>query len=427
MSNHYLYAIKYEYGIKIGYSCDYEKRLACYKSSGAEINNIHTVKIPSRQSETNLKQCMKELNLIVDVPNNNQAEEVYRLTEEQAKEIMNILQEGRVLDANLVNTVTKGSRLGVIYMTYMQINEKYDIFYKKPLFQRDLNREHVKAISEYIKTCYIEPHYYLPTIVLAKTTNDHYYIIDGLHRCAAINLIDKTHPCMQMQIPVYIYQELDIADQIKLFRNINKSRPVPQIYLDDEYLANIKKSLITNIKKTYGINSVFIKDTKKTFDFSMCETKLNHLLTNESINHLLSNEIIDDISEGSIFKFIVELNQELLTSLVTLLEIGDLSEISMDMDPDVMDFVIKYYCHVNNIKAKSLKHKTFINAIKVINQYHLDMKNINKKITSRRTTNVKKSNIKKSSIITPFVLGLINKTDLLTAYNHIKQNDFILQ
>ncbi len=314
-----LYAIKVHHGIKIGYAKDASSRIKSHKTLGMSVPVLKIVSIDDSSIDGQLKKYMKELKLIVSVPDNTQTTEVYNMTDRQSIALLNYIEAFQEISIRAIKDVMNGDAfVKYVDLSYLDICNNYGSQYKRPIFQRGVSQERVNQIKEFIMENYAKRNYYMPTILMAKSDeeNERYIIIDGQHRCAAISAIPKSHPCMQNNIQVVIYPILTTKEQLGLFRDINKSVPVPAIYLDSEYVVELLRKVCERLDKNYGIVVNRNKQLNK-FSHEINYNVLFELITNDNLNNLWQQEVIMGISDRDVFQFLKEFNAALIDEINT--------------------------------------------------------------------------------------------------------------
>ncbi len=387
----YLYSIRVSSGIKIGYASNVDRRLSQHKTLGEPVVLIKVIKIEDRSIDGTFKKILKKLDLVVSVSNNDQATEVYNLTEDQCIAILEYIDCHQSITEQAVKNIIDGKT--EVYhtdITYGEICDSYGSKYKKPRFQREVSDIRVDNLKTFILENYQTKSFYLPPVILARLPedNERYSIIDGQHRCAAISLIDRAHPCMANKLLVVIFPTLTLADQLRLFRNINKSAPVPHLCLDKVYITDIMETLCTKITKEYGN---VIKEGAKTTKFSSTlHTKtLDEFVTEENINKLWNQEILEAVNVDDIFEFLKDLNDNIRVKMIHIA--GDPLILQSDSKYTNMKALLPFFKMING----NLKESTEKDLLKAI-------------------TEIRKQKKK-------FVLGLI-RVPILDAYRNLTES-----
>jgi len=314
-----MYAIKLSKGVKIGWSVNIESRISTYKTLGEPVKLIKQIDVKNRKYEEDLKQIMKKLKKILDT--NGTATEVYDLTEEQAVEILEHIAKNKQITEEDVVNILKSVESPQSFMNFTYLELCKEINPNVPRFQREACIDHVVEIKKYILEKNNTPCYYLSNIILCKT-HQTYLIIDGQHRILAIQEIYKEtpdHPVLQNMIQCVIFKNLTREEQISLFISVNKSRQMPELYLDKNYFNNTRNSIIKAFRTKY--KSSIIEESKKKLNFRdtiVIDNALGPLLNNEVLPKLLCNNCIETSSATSIFQFMDNINEKIRNSICKL-------------------------------------------------------------------------------------------------------------
>lgn len=127
-------------------------------------------------------------------------------------------------------------------------------------FQRPVDKKRVNNIKSYIENNHTRSEFVLPPILLNRISNagiHEYYIIDGQHR---IEAIVKLSDFYNFPIHLCIKQDLNETQEKSAFVNINKSEPVPIIYLSPEAITTLLKEFKTKLHNKYPQH---VKDSSK--------------------------------------------------------------------------------------------------------------------------------------------------------------------
>lgn len=147
----------------------------------------------------------------------------------------------------------------------LTIQEIQDLFNAKvfvfPDYQRPVNEERLEEIKNYFIKTYNTPTFYVPEVVLNKVGNS-INIIDGQHRIRALmRIVGKDREDMKdFKLSVVLKHNLSEEDEKKIFLNINKSVPCPNMYLHPDTETKIIKEFKENILNTFG--NKIVKTTK---------------------------------------------------------------------------------------------------------------------------------------------------------------------
>ena len=179
------------------------------------------------------------------------------------------------------------------FITFHKINRLINHgLLKKPKYQRDLDESRVEKIYSYILTDVNDGSFMLGSIILSFRGGI-LYVIDGLHRIWAINrIMDRSEKNLKdNSISVILMQDLDIAGEKKVFKNINLSLPVDKIITHDDeikkYVDVVEKLVNTHWKS-------FMKNTK---GFTIPNININ-LLKHDLVNR---NLVRHKIENGEVF------------------------------------------------------------------------------------------------------------------------------
>ncbi len=316
------YCVEYPEGIKIGWGKDIDKRLSSHRSSGASIKVFAKSECRDKKIDDDLRKILYELGLRVSVKDNPQTTEVYKLSISQTEKILEYIRSTGEITKEFVTDLIEGREEPEnTEISYLEIRSYYGSKYKRPSYQRDVDKEHVDSIKKYIETNYNLRNFYLPPILLAKESrdDDKFIIIDGQHRCAAIHEINKSHPCMIKKVPVTIYPVLPMAQQISLFKCINSSKPMPAIKIADNYMDLIKNRVIKDLCNKYGIDLI----DKNAILYST-------IFCDDTLNKLLDDEAIADVTDRTIYDLIDTLNTYMNDKITEIIERKDYLKIASE-------------------------------------------------------------------------------------------------
>lgn len=224
-------------------------------------------------------------------------------------------------------------------------------------YQREPNLTHINAIKTYILDNYQDPTFYLPPILVAGLNPA--YILDGLHRCLAIESIPDSHPCLNLLTTIHHFPNAEPNKQVTMFQNINKCIPVPDIYLKPNYLEMYRDTIYNKLISYYGVQLV---DQ---------QIEPSHCIGRGLINHYVSEDNI---------KKIMKTNPDALRVLFDNLhilsrQINQLAGQFIFNDPDSF---VTYYKRVNYQASHFHKFYLFIH---VINKFDVSKKKLRISIT----------------------------------------------
>jgi hypothetical protein len=261
----------------------------------------------------------------------------------------------------------------IVKKTLLDIKNMYGSKIIRYRHQRPINTEHTLEIKEYIETSYNKEEFYLPPIILVPNNNDQFEIIDGLHRCAAIaEKINENHTCLNSTTYI-IYKNIkaDTISAMQLFMNINKAKPMPRLYFEDDYIKKLETTIILRLKKVYGAD--IINDTDKyVLSSKLNKYKLSEIINTEFIEKLIINNEITGLDNNEIYKIIKKTNNIAINYINTYMELDIFSQFEKLNNKNKVDLaefinkVIQTYNRTNNIKQNDLQVNTIINIIKSI-------------------------------------------------------------
>ena len=115
--------------------------------------------------------------------------------------------------------------------------------------QRPVNEMRVKDIYQYILNNYYSKAFVIGTVVLSKTIDDYYIIIDGQHRLRGIH---QNEDMQEIEIPIIIFpKEFNSTNTAKIFAEINtlqkKLDPLHELFMQHKFCidhVNIKRKFI---------------------------------------------------------------------------------------------------------------------------------------------------------------------------------------
>jgi hypothetical protein len=301
------YCVEHSHGVKIGWSDDIDKRLSSHRSSGATMKLLNTIEYDDKKMDEKLKKIMKSLKLQVSVPDNKQSTEVYSITAENAARLFEYIKTTRDITKQYVEDLVAGRDDEIhTQLSYEQIRNYFGSRYHTPEYQRAVDSEHVEEIKTYIMENYNSRSFYLPPILLSRNLEDdeRYSIIDGQHRCAAIYRIPKGHDCLKKMLHVSIFPYLPMSKQIHLFKSVNSCKPMPTIYIAENYRDAVKKDVIKELTTKYH--------GQIDFDTNFYET----LFSDETLNKLIDDDIIQDLTWITVFNLIVTMNISIKSRLL---------------------------------------------------------------------------------------------------------------
>jgi len=411
MSN-YLYAYNVPEGIKIGTTKNLEKRRASHSTSGISVKYFATVKINKKEIDSQLKTALIDLDKQISIAD-SKSTEVFDLSEQETIAIFDYIKKYQNMSTDILRRILTASGVWETHTkTLAEIKQSYITGKLVDFrFQRTPIEEHTKSILSYITSQYMTLTYVLPAITVIKYGST-YEIVDGMHRCRAIKEIPDGHPCLLSTIQVVTNnRELATNERIVIFRALNKTRPVHEIYLDDNAITNIVNQTCGLLKQKFGESIISDVET-----ISIRQSHIEDFLTMQNINKLFNENKIRGITNAEIAKIVLSINQFLLEEIVRItnseedeIEPADLFDIDLDyedVDERIWFDIHEFLNRVNDSNAKfnMSKYKKLFEAIRA--ELHL------------RNSGKKELKVRKTYNKDPFLLPLIDysKTDLLNVY-----------
>jgi hypothetical protein len=143
-----LYCIEHPEGIKIGWSKDIDKRLSSHRSSGASIKVFAKLECKDKKIDDNLRKILFELGLRISVKDNSQTTEVYKLSVQQTEKILDYIRStGEITKEFIIDLINGKDEPENTEVSYLEIRDLYGSRYKRPNYQRDVDKEHVDNIK----------------------------------------------------------------------------------------------------------------------------------------------------------------------------------------------------------------------------------------------------------------------------------------
>ena len=82
-----------------------------------------------------------------------------------------------------------------------------------------------------------------------------YYVLDGIHRYTALTMIEYKEIVNTKTVFIHIFNDLSKGMLVDIFENLNKTIPVPQLYVNvdkhDSSQISIIEEILTDYKKRY--------------------------------------------------------------------------------------------------------------------------------------------------------------------------------
>ena len=186
------------------------------------------------------------------------------------------------------------------------LNTKHNYKINNWIKNRPADKIRVNEIYQYYKDNEIE---LIPGIIYAWSHLKKLYVYDGLHRfLAACKLVKDDNK--DIKILLYINLSKNEGDIIEEFININKSIPIPSIYLENELL--IKKQMCQNIAEEFCKQYPdFISTSRKPHIYNFNRDLLIEWISTFKIDFHIKN--LDKI----IFKILLKLNENAKNQIIT--------------------------------------------------------------------------------------------------------------
>lgn len=397
----YLYAYKVTAGIKIGTTINLEKRKTQHSSAGNEIEFFATVKINKKELDGVLKASLIELGKQIKQKNSSSTE-VFRVSEEETKAIFSYIKTFQIINTEILRRILEADTVCEQKIsTLKELKENYSngtfVNFK---YQRIPDTDHVNDIRKYIMENYMRLTFVLPPVVIIKQ-KDNYEVVDGMHRCMAIKEIPDDHPCLKYKISISCYNKnLADSDRIVIFRAINKSKPVHEIYLDPNATKSILTKAAGQLQKDFGTSII----EKNATNIYIEKQHLVDLFTMDNINLLLQKNKIKGLTEKELYKLILDVNTFIYTNIMEI--DNDLFNTDYDyeeMSEEALDSIHVFLQRVNThqYKQNPAKYKKLFNNIREEHQL--------------RVTGKKELKVRRTYSTTPFMLNLIDftKTNLM--------------
>lgn len=136
-------------------------------------------------------------------------------------------------------------------------NEEYLIKISvKELLQKNVvnwkyNRPHDEIRCNEIKDYFIKPNALInsPLHLHYNERYEEFECLDGIHRYTALKLIEDKQLVNDKTAIIFIYFKKTEGELIDIFKNINKSIAVPELYISNEYSENDKEVIQTVVNE----------------------------------------------------------------------------------------------------------------------------------------------------------------------------------
>ena len=360
-----IYAHAVESGIKIGWSTNYKNRMRSYASHGDNIRELATCRVTIEYDQI-IKRALIGLGRQVKIPGQESSTEVYQITDAQAIEILNYLNNKKTISAQIIaNIIMPESIWSIEKISLLEIKKQYGNQLIPFKFQRDPTLKHTEEIRNYITGCYMEAWFRIPEITLCRL-DQQYEILDGNHRCIAISQIPDDHPALSLVINCAKASKLTESEKIRVFRDLNKSKPMPDIYVKDNYCAYYVDKILTALITKYG---EVINERPKITSARPFAERIQQFVTNENIIKLINNGDICGIGYRELYNYIVYLNDLVLSvyNFVSDVESQQPVEYKAMCELNGAVYSIKEFNEViddiNRLVDKKIKHKFILNVV----------------------------------------------------------------
>lgn len=210
-----------------------------------------------------------------------------------------ISENNEILEKNFeIKTIFENENGKLIIANSSLIKNNYNI--RNWNKNRPVCNVRVKEIIEYYKNSNLE---LVPGIIYTWLNNDIYYIYDGLHRFTALKELEK-----DFKILLYINFTKNENDIVSDFVNINKSIPIPSVYIENEQLIKkqICQSIADQLCRKYP---KFISASRNPHVYNFNRDLLVEYISTFNINFQTKN--IDKI----VFKILIKLNDHAKTKI----------------------------------------------------------------------------------------------------------------
>jgi hypothetical protein len=233
---------------KIGkHTGNYDKLISRYTTSNINFNVI----LLKKYTQQNIAQVIENKiktqyydNRCLNI--NDNKSEWYNLSESELYDVKQIILSAENETKNTKPFSTQSMKYDVKYPN--DIKHLYETNRIKTYkFQRPINAKRVNDIKKYIEDNYTHANFIMPPIFVNEIDYD-YYILDGQHRIDAIRQLDDIY---NFPIHFHITQNLNESQEKVAFININKSEPVPIVYLSDSEIKNIMNEFKTKLQNKY--------------------------------------------------------------------------------------------------------------------------------------------------------------------------------
>ena len=257
----------------------------------------------------------------------------------------------------------------IVIKTLLDIKNMYGSKIIRYRHQRPIVTEHILDIKEYIENTYDKKEFYLPPIVLVPNDNDQYEIIDGLHRCVSIaEKINEKHPSLSK--PIYIiYKDVQASTiaAMKLFMNINKARPMPRLYFEENYIDKLQDKTKKTLKVLYGSDIINASD-KYIMTSKFNQYKLDEIINDKHIEKLIIDNVITGLNNNEISKLIKNKNNSAVDYINVYMEMdvfNNFDSLSNNNKVTLSNFINRVL-YTHNNKHVELLSTTILNNIKSI-------------------------------------------------------------
>jgi hypothetical protein len=197
-----------------------------------------------------------------------------------------------VINTDNITIINQDSNYKLISLNYKTLKNNYNI--KNWKKNRPADKFRVDEIYEFYLNNNIT---LLPGILYVWLNKNKYFIYDGIHRYEALKKINKD------DINILLYINLSDNEEciIKDFTNINKSIPLPSLYIDNTEVSKIHicQNVAEQLCKKYP---TFVSTSRKPHTYNFNRDQIIDFISTFNINFKIKN--LDYI----IYKILIKLN-----------------------------------------------------------------------------------------------------------------------
>jgi hypothetical protein len=351
-----IYAHQVDAGIKIGWTTNYKQRCKTYASHGDTIQEIAVCRTATIEHDTIIKKALVNLGRQVKIADQSSTE-VYQLSAAQARDIVAYLSlRGVISEQIIANILAPESVWQVEKITLRDIKRQYGGQLVPFKFQRDPTIKHTEEIREYIMTCYMEPWFRIPEITLCRLDDMRSEILDGNHRCIAVSQIPDDHPALSLSISCCRAVRLTEPEKIRVFRDLNKSKPMPDIYVKENYIEYYTGKVNAQLIARYGPEI----NTPRPFS-----DRVAQFITSENIISLINTGDIQGIGYRELYNYIVQLNDLVLSVYNYVAQHDDVYKAMCEINrgPIILKDFKEAAAELERSAGKKIKHKFILNLV----------------------------------------------------------------